>query len=174
MNPYMLQEPYLNPRAAVIETDLGFGIHSVDQIQRLELVAVFGGKIISGAELVLLSDEEKRMTLQVDEDRFSFSVERHPTDYINHSCDPNLGFNADGNLCAMQDIEPGLPLVFDYSMADSTEFDEFQCLCASIFCRGSVTGEDWKIPDLQERYRGWFMPYLQTKIASQNPGSVKS
>jgi hypothetical protein len=31
-------------------------------------------------------------------------------------------------------------------------------------CRGTVTGYDWKIPELQERYDGYFSLYLQDKI----------
>jgi hypothetical protein len=29
-----------------------------------------------------------------------------------------------------------------------------------------VTGKDWQIPALQERYFGYFSPYLQARIAN--------
>lgn len=167
MSLYLPQEPFLSPKATVAETELGLAIYSVALIEKLELVAVFGGKIISAQELEQLSDEEKCMTMQVGEDEFSFSIERHPSDFINHSCSPNLGFDAEGNLRAMNNIPPKRQLTFDYSMADSTPFDEFNCLCGSVLCRHDITGNDWKIPDLQERYKGWFMPYLQAKIDAE-------
>ena len=33
--------------------------------------------------------------------------------------------------------------------------------------RKHVTGNDWKRPDLQQRYAGWFSSYLARKIAAQ-------
>lgn len=173
MSLYLPQEPFLSPKATVVETELGFAIYSLTQIEKLELVAVFGGKIITAEELQELSEEEKCMTMQVGEDEFSFSVDRHVTDYVNHSCDPNLGFDSNGNLRAMGNVEPYMELTFDYSMADSVAFDEFECLCASAICRKSITGDDWQIPDLQKRYKGWFMPYLQAKIDNQTATSPK-
>jgi hypothetical protein len=29
-----------------------------------------------------------------------------------------------------------------------------------------VTGSDWRDPDLQEKYAGWFSPYLTRRIAA--------
>jgi len=164
MLSHFIQTPYLTPKAELRETDTGFGIFSVEIIARLELVAIFGGKIISAKELALLTPEEKCMTMQVGDDEFSFSEKRHVTDYINHSCDPNIGFDSHGSVRSMQDIDPDTEIGFDYAMADSTQFDEFSCLCGSSLCRGEVTGDDWQIPELQTRYKGWFIPYLQLKI----------
>jgi hypothetical protein len=31
-------------------------------------------------------------------------------------------------------------------------------------CRGRVTGEDWRNPELWERYAGHFSPYLERRI----------
>jgi len=33
-------------------------------------------------------------------------------------------------------------------------------------CRGKVTFNDWKIPEIQKRYDGYFSWYLQEKITS--------
>ena len=90
--------------------------------------------------------------------------EGDPADYFNHSCNPNAGFNTPISLVAMRDVEPGEELCFDYAMSEDNHFDEFPCGCGSETCRGQVTGKDWQIPELQERYFGYFSPYLQTRI----------
>jgi hypothetical protein len=66
----------------------------------------------------------------------------------------------------MRDIAPGEELSFDYAMCDASDYDEFRCLCGVAACREVVTGSDWRDPDLQEKYAGWFSPYLTRRIAA--------
>ncbi len=157
-------DSFLTDKVALFETPShGIGAISIEPIAEKELVAVFGGVIISYQELMSLSEEQRSMVLQVDIDRFSFSDTVMPPDHINHSCAPNLGFSDSFTLLAMRDIGVGEAVTFDYAMADSIAFDEFDCLCGSLFCRGRVTGNDWMRPDLQERYASWFSPYLKKR-----------
>ena len=83
-----------------------------------------------------------------------------PTDCFNHSCDPNVGFTGQIGLVAMRDIHAGEELNFDYAMCDGSVYDEFDCYCGSGKCRGQVKGTDWSLPELWEKYDGYFMPYL--------------
>jgi len=85
---------------------------------------------------------------------------------LNHSCEPSCGLVGATLLVAMRDIAVGEELTFDYATCDSSDYDEFECLCGEPTCRGIVTGLDWTKPELQERYAGWFSPYLQRRIAS--------
>ena len=64
----------------------------------------------------------------------------------------------------MYDIAPGQEVCFDYAMCDGTPYDEFICSCGAQNCRGEVTGEDWKRPELRERYAGYYSPYLQHRV----------
>lgn len=89
-----------------------------------------------------------------------------PGDLLNHSCEPNCGLLGQMLLVAMRDITPGEELCFDYAMCDASDYDEFRCLCGQPACRGIVTGSDWRDPVLQERYAGWFSPYLIRRIAA--------
>jgi uncharacterized protein len=41
---------------------------------------------------------------------------------------------------------------------------DMKCFCGSKICRGKVKSYDWKITELQKRYRGYFQPYIQDKI----------
>ena len=56
-------------------------------------------------------------------------------------------------------------LCFDYAMTDTNDYDEFVCSCGTPSCRGLITGGDWKLPELQERYAGFFSSYITRKIA---------
>ena len=66
----------------------------------------------------------------------------------------------------MRDIAPGEELCFDYAMTDSSDYDEFQCACGASSCRGVVRGDDWKRPELQDRYRGYFSTYLKKRMGA--------
>ena len=44
--------------------------------------------------------------------------------------------------------------------------EEECCYCGKPTCRGVVTGSDWREPALQEKYAGWFSPYLARRIAA--------
>ncbi len=41
---------------------------------------------------------------------------------------------------------------------------KIKCKCDAKNCRGFITDNDWKIPELQKRYDGYFQWYLQEKI----------
>lgn len=83
--------------------------------------------------------------------------------FINHSCDPNCGLMGLNSGIAMRDIKEGEEITFDYCMLDNEDYN-FDCHCGSSICRKTITGHDWKKVDLQQRYRGYFVLYLQMKI----------
>ncbi len=43
--------------------------------------------------------------------------------------------------------------------------------CATPTCRGTVTGADWRLPQLHAKYAGWFSPYLARRIAALEQAS---
>ena len=83
--------------------------------------------------------------------------------FINHSCDPNVGFRGQVVYVAMRPIRAGEELCHDYAMERSDDY-ELECHCGSTLCRGMVTGEDWKSPELQQRYGRYFSIYLRCKF----------
>jgi hypothetical protein len=85
-------------------------------------------------------------------------------DRFNHSCAPNIAII--GNMCfyALRNIGPGEELVWDYATTESDPHYGFICRCGTPLCRRRMLGNDWKLPELQERYAGHFAPYLQKKI----------
>jgi len=90
------------------------------------------------------------------------SPKREATYFQNHSCDPSTWWVSPFVLTARRDLQPGDEVTYDYG---TSECDEFQisierCLCGSPLCRTQITGEDYLLPTLIERYGAHFQPYL--------------
>lgn len=149
----------------------GYGVFAKEFIFEGELLCLWGGNIWTQAEFEQLPYENRSHGLQVNEDLFQtygFNEEAEAADYVNHSCTPNAGLQGPITLVAMREIDPGEEICFDYAMSDGSPYDEFQCLCGTAHCRGTVTGNDWMIAELQERYEGFFSPYIQMRIEKLN------
>jgi len=158
---------YLNPKIDMRQFSKkgSYGLFAIEPIHKDELLAMWGGRVVGYEEYEHLSPFFKSHGLQIWDHLLQVPLqEGDPADYFNHSCNPNAGFNTPISLVAMRDVEPGEELCFDYAMSEDNHFDEFPCGCGSETCRGQVTGKDWQIPELQERYFGYFSPYLQTRI----------
>ena len=157
---------YRTPLAASVDRGTaGHGSIAKAPIPRLTVIATFGGKACSLAELLLHPDDRRARSIQVEIDRFFLGPPtREPGDAINHSCMPNCGMRNATQVAAMRDIAAGEELTFDYAMTDMAPYDEFECSCATRHCRGRVASTDWQRPDLQERYAGWFAPHVQRAI----------
>lgn len=157
---------YLNPKLHVHELTSkgGHGVLASKSISAGEIIAGWGGVLLSTKDLTNLTPAQMRNLLKIDDDLYDYSLNKYPQDMINHSCNPNSGFNENCQLIAIKQILPGQEVTFDYAMSDSDDFDEFHCCCGEMLCRGLVTGSDWKIPTIQKRYYNYFMPYLKRKI----------
>ncbi|MBI3738275.1 MAG: SET domain-containing protein [Chloroflexi bacterium] len=157
---------YLSPKLTndSHENKGGCGVFAVQPIKKGELLVLWGGKIIAEDELDPTMPDFTQRVLQIEEGLYLFSLNLEPADCFNHSCDPNAGFTGQIGLVTMRDIETGEEICFDYAMCDGTNYDEFDCTCGARNCRKHIRGDDWKRPELWERYAGYFMPYLQRRI----------
>ncbi len=147
----------------------GSGIYAISNIPSGEKLAIFGGPIIRATE------EVGDWGIQIDEEFvISGAYPGHHVDasttaaFFNHSCDPNCGIKGSIFLFAMRDILIGEQVTFDYATClhrvDGLPPYRLKCRCNSPNCRKLVTDDDWKLKDLQLRYKGWFSWYLQEKI----------
>jgi len=149
----------------------GFGLYAREAIAKGELLVVWGGEIMTEEELALIPVERQTHGIQIDESIYMVPlVEGDLADFVNHSCDPNAGLSGQIVLVALRDIVVDEEVCYDYAMSDSSDYDEFECACRSPICRHCITGSDWKLPELQERYKGYFSPYLQRRI--DGPGAT--
>ena len=153
----------------------GKGLFATRTFAAGEIVSGFGGHVMALADFEQLPQHQQTHSLQIAESLFMVCPsEGEPADFFNHSCTPNLGIVGNILLAVMAPVAVGEELTFDYAMCDADSYDEFECQCLTERCRGKVTGNDWMIPDVQERYRGWFSTYLERRIdefAATDPGS---
>jgi hypothetical protein len=144
----------------------GHGVFARRPIARGELLAVFGGTVVSAEQLRSASPTFRRLTLQIDEDLFVVSTVEGPADWFNHACEPNAGLRGQLSLVALRPIPAGEEICYDYAMSDGSAYDEFPCDCGAGRCRGRVSGDDWQLPELWTRYGEHFSPYLLARIES--------
>jgi hypothetical protein len=142
----------------------GHGVFARRPIDRGELLAVFGGSVVSAEFLRVADPAVRRLTLQIDEDLFVISTVEGPADWFNHCCEPNAGLHGQLSLVAMRSIAAGEEVCYDYAMSDGSAYDEFPCACGVRRCRGRVSGDDWQLPELWARYGEHFSPYLIARI----------
>jgi hypothetical protein len=68
-------------------------------------------------------------------------------------------------VIARRPIPAGSEVTGDYALWETDESSVIErCRCGSAMCRGRVSGSDWERPDLQERYRGHFLPYIERRF----------
>ena len=168
MNTNSWLHPQLEKRCSATQ---GCGIFAKADIKKDERLAIFGGKIMLIDDMYQIPANMQSYTMQIEE-RFVLgpaSTIPEDTDFFNHSCDPNSGFKGQVFLVAMRDIKAGEEITFDYCMtvSESVGSDmifKMNCACGSPGCRKTITEQDWRLPGLQVRYKGYFSPYIQDKI----------
>ena len=168
----MLREPvasYISSKAVKGERSeiAGRGLIAVAPIAKGQVVAVKGGHIVDSATMHALSDKLQNSEIQIAEGLHLVALsddEYEPVMlFLNHSCDPNVGFAGNVVVVAMRDVQVGEELTTDYAMFDSSD-DKMECHCGSERCRNVVRGADWQRPDLQARYQGYFSWYLAQRM----------
>ena len=142
----------------------GNGIVAVQPVHRGDLLVVWGGTVLQRYGVELLPLDQRRLVLQIEENHFLWSTIEGPGDWVNHSCAPNSGLSSPITLIALRNIRRDEWITYDYAMSDGSPYDEFECDCDTPRCRHRVTGDDWRQPELQQRYAGYFSGYLDRRI----------
>lgn len=87
--------------------------------------------------------------------------------YLNHSCNPNVGFNNQDDFVAIRNIKKGEELCWDYGYDECNPRFKMKCFCGQIDCRGYITGNDWeKLSKDKQRYF-YFSPKLKQYLSKQ-------
>ncbi len=166
---------WMNPDLEVRETGkYGKGVFANKDIKKREILFVMGGYILT------IEDENNLKGVTADKpieisDKFSIGplkgsdLDLMPQHYVNHSCNPNAGFNGQIFMVSTKKINKGEEVCYDYAMVmnsskDSNSYFSFECNCGSKQCRKIVAEDDWKRKDLQKKYNGYFQWFLQEKI----------
>ena len=157
---------WLTPKAQMRQTPgKGSGSFALTKINKGEVVASFGGHVVGEAELKNHSEDRVARSLQLDENTYLLSgFIPEPGDMLNHSCEPNCGAYGTSSVISLSDIAIGEELTFDYAMTDSSEYDQFDCACGKLNCRGKITGKDWQKSELQGKYNNYFSSFIAKLI----------
>jgi len=165
---------WLHPDVEVRQSPIsGRGLFAVARITAGTVVSRLGGRLVSTAQLRELFAAAARDpghpyidTITVDADLHLVLPPRRPTGYGNHSCDPNLWWVGRYELAARRDLGIGEELTNDYATSTGEPDFVMTCSCDSARCRGIITGDDWRPPDLRTRYGRHWVPALLARIDS--------
>lgn len=140
---------------------------AVEKIVSGESVLVWGGEYVD-REVAEKAKSEGKLVMQWDEDLYSIEDRGDDQGYfLNHSCDPNVWMNDTYTLTARHDINVGEEVTADYAMweADENKVSTWECQCGARDCRGRVTGQDYQLSVLQEKYQDHFSSLINKRIA---------
>ncbi len=146
----------------------GKGIFAKENIKKGEIVFIKGGHILTRDEI--FSSGVINSYFPISDEYFLGATNKDEEDqiklYQNHSCNPNVGLHGEITFIAMRDIEKDEELTVDYAFIDNEDYS-FECTCGSNNCRKIITGFDWKIKELQDKYYEYFAQYLKDKIDNE-------
>jgi uncharacterized protein len=174
------KKPWLNPKVEIRASRIdGKGMFAKESIAQCEIIAIWGGSYVSKNEAEQAKIDNPDVYIQqIEDDVFEVWTkeksrkhgESDPTHFHNHSCNPNTWMEDEVTISAMRNIDANEELTIDYAMFETKE--EYvmmeSCMCGSSNCRKRVTGSDWKMRELQNRYVNHFSPIINRRIADSN------
>ena len=167
---------WLHPALTVrVDSALGGqGIFTTKQLPQDTVLAILRGHVMRVEDEPVFPGGRRDLAVQLHDEFVlgaKFAEELEDADCFNHSCNPNAGIHGQIFVVALRDILPREQVCFDYAMVLNLPAYRMDCLCGAPNCRKVVTGEDWKLPELQQRYDGYFQWYLQEKINRLRTGT---
>jgi uncharacterized protein len=158
-------------RASSIE---GNGLFATAAIAAGDMVAHLEGRIVSEEQLRLLLAAADSHDSQTYVDTITVTEDAHlvlpaggAIHFLNHSCDPNVWHVDAFTIAARRHVAAGEELTIDYATHSGLTTFRMDCSCGSPHCREVITGDDWKLQVLQDRYRDHWVPGLLERIRSQ-------
>jgi hypothetical protein len=85
--------------------------------------------------------------------------------FINHACEPNLGYDDAGNVVAHRALAVGEELRLDYGSFVVNYDEPFDCRCGHPTCRARVTRHDWR--HLATRGGPALPPFVRRRIEAE-------
>ena len=147
----------------------GTGLFAARNIYKNEeIIKVIGPVVGEQVADILYSSYGIDVLIQVGTKKWI--VPSNETRFINHSCEPNLGFKAAGMFVTMCDIKKGEELTWDYSMCEINGSDynwTIDCLCKTKSCRGKISNLDIFKKDLRlaQKYKGYLPRFVLKEIS---------
>jgi uncharacterized protein len=148
----------------------GTGLVAIEKISKGEIVSISGGLILSSDEYTEIYKNSTDHAYNIHEGFVICPLNpENPSDdwRMNHCCEPNCGVKGQIVFVALRDINIDEELTFDYAMTETDPEYSFPIdSCEKTNCRKCFSGNDWKNPEIQNKYKGYFSLYIQDKIDS--------
>lgn len=170
-HPNYREQSWTDPRVLVNPSAIsGNGGFTREPIKAGEIVVVIGGTVFTEDEFIeFAKTADNYDAIQIGERLHLVDLSpdsRSTNGSINHSCDSNLWMRDEVTFVARHDIPAGGEITIDYALF--TALPDWQleipCLCGSSYCRHTITGNDWQLPDVQTRYKDHFSPFINARI----------
>jgi uncharacterized protein len=169
-----LKASWIDPRLEVRPSPIhSRGIFATAPVEVGETLIIWGGEVFTREQIAAGEALEHSYTA-ISEDLFLGHTAEHgrsADDYINHSCDPTVWMLDEVTLAARRALAPGDEITIDYVMYLDSDWEPRACRCGSRLCRKWITHEDWRRPELFERYRYHFSPFINERIRKLRTGS---
>ncbi len=160
---------WFDPRLEVRNSKIsGKGIFASKFIKKDEILMIWGGHIFTIQEIKEGKAKANSISGYKEGLFLGQPIDAEDTidQFLNHSCDPNVWMRDELRVVARRNININEEITADYAfweLESSWKLKDL-CNCGSIFCRKFITGNDWKIFDLQIKYANHFLPCLNDRI----------
>jgi hypothetical protein len=146
----------------------GLGVFAASPIGRHQFITPCVGRVVTSAEL-----PPDHSALQVGADLWIASPGDALDDWINHSCDPNIGFvTGQPVFYALRNIEAGEELTWDYSSSLTEAGWRLRCRCESSRCRRVVRSFVELSGDEQSRLLPVSLRYIRMSIGQLSVSAI--
>jgi hypothetical protein len=171
---------WLDPRVHIRNSPIeGRGLFATTELTEGTVVARLGGRLVGSAELAALvaaADADPTAsyvdTITVEDDLHLVMPPGSQIHFGNHSCNPNLWQAGAFTLVTRRSIHVDEELTVDYVTQTGVSQWRMDCTCGHPACRRVISGEDWRLPELQRRYGAHWVPGLLKRIARDGHGDA--
>lgn len=163
-----IKDKYLKKVYIGTSSIAGHGLFADEPIKAGEIILIFGGTLLINSERysgnflrsTCIGISENILLGEMQQSQKDFS------DYINHSCDPNVGLEDAITLIAIRDIKEGEEILCDYAFWESNNDWKMkqECVCGAKNCRKFITGKDWMLIKSIDKHYKFFAPFLKRRI----------
>ncbi len=167
---YLLQtwnDPRLEIKASSIS---GNGMFARQPIRKGEIISIVGGAALTDSDIeAFQSSHSIYNAIQIDEGLHLVEqpeITQTLDGSMNHSCNSNVWMADEVTLVARWDIAAREEITVDYALFTTQPNWTLDnpCHCGSPHCRHVITGNDWKLKNVQESYRHHFSPFINRRI----------
>lgn len=151
----------------------GVGLFASRDIKKGEVVLVVRGERIK----FLIDNSNKAKIAELNWFGLSkntwIGVSNNLCDFINHSCNPNVGIKGKVTLIAINDIKKEEEITLDYSLNESDIFWSMRCNCGNKNCRKVIKSIQFLPKETFKKYKKYIPSYFQAIFSKFNISKFK-